>query len=1008
MYFEQSLPMKIRWTLLLSWVLLLTVSNTHAQVYTFDQITIDDGLSNNTVFCILEDSEGFMWFGSRDGLNRFDGYEFKLFNIESEEIFSSNIQSLLCDDKGDIWTGLNNGGIAIFSKESQKFIINPFKDQENLNWSSLTIYSLFKDSKNNIWLGTLGNGVIRIDLNDNNKIHHLTENSSEQKRRIESTDCFAFVEDELGDIWIGTAGNNIHRYNYNNDSISVLNSSDYPGIDMASFRKSLLYYQGNIWIGTEGKGLFKYNLNDNQLIQMLDQNLLVRDIAIDGNENLIVSTDGSGLWISRDFGESFENLSSSQNNNPSFNTDALYDILIDSRKNIWVSSFNGGVNVHKPKKAKFYTFEQEIGMNQSSGINSVLSVNEDHKGNIWLGQDGGGITILDKELNLIDNIKNTDQNQDEICSNIITCQLKDSNGNIWMGTFSSGLISYNPKTKDFQCFVQDENDNESLNNNNVWALVEDNSEVIWVATLGGGLNKLDAKSKRFSYFEMDALGNRPLSGWNFQSLLIDSKNRLWAGSEFDGLYMSNRDNNNFAKFKFDPNNPNGLHSNSIRCIFEDSKKNIWIGTEGGGLHKLLDNKGEFENFSLEEGLPSKVINSIEEDEIGNLWISTNKGLSVYDPVESNFTNYFKKDGLLSNQFNARASFKDADGQMFFGCIRGLTSFKPNEIKPYKEIPSLAFVDFKVFDKSIYADDSLKNRILSEHLNDEPIIELNFRDKSFTIEYAALEYTYPNNLNYEYKLEGFQNEWEKGDAKKRSITYTNLNHGEYTFMVRPTNSGSTGQAIAKKLKIFIKAPFWKSWWFIALVSLFILFVLIGFYIYQIDKRKQEHQADMLKANQEILKLKNEKLGREIDQKSAQLSAALLQSAHKNNSLTEIKKKLNDLQRASSDFTGPDKKYVKSLVRKIDSELDSSDYWEMFQLNFNSVHQQYSQKLYNKHPYLSATELRLCSLIKLGMTNSEISSIQNISLSGVEKSKYRIKKKLLLSKEMDLNHYLITFN
>ena len=989
-------------------VLIFVSSKIQSQVYTFDNITIDQGLSNNTVHCILEDSDGLMWFGSRDGLNRFDGYEFKLFNIESSEISSNNIQSLLCDDKGNIWAGLNTGGIAILSRESQKFKINPFEDQGNIDWSSLTIYSLYKDSRNNIWLGTLGNGVIRIDQNDNNKIHHFVENSKEAKRRIISADCFAFVEDDQGDIWIGTTGNTIHKYSYRNDSIGFLRSSDFPGIDMGSFRKSLMYYEGYLWIGTEGKGLFKYDLENQELTAVLHQNLLVRDIAVDKNENLIISTDGSGLLISRDFGDSFENLSSAQNTNPTLNTDALYDILIDSRGNIWVSSFNGGINVHKPKKAKFYTFAQEIGTKQSIGLNSVLSVNEDNNGNIWLGKDGGGITILDKELNLIRTIKHQGQSENEICSNIITCQFEDSNGIIWMGTFASGLISYNPKTQQYQCFVHDPNVEESLSNNNVWALEEDSNGLIWVATLGGGLNKLDVEEKKFSRFVIDTLSSKPLSSSNVQSLLIDSKNQLWAGTEFGGLYLYNKGRNNFKKFQFDPNNTNGLSSNSIRCIFEDSKLNIWIGTEGGGLQKLIDNSGIFEKYSLEDGLPSKVVNSIQEDDLGNLWISTNKGISVFNPNNSKFTNYYKEDGLLSNQFNARASYKDNNGKMYFGCIHGLTSFHPTEIRPYNESPSLVFLDFKVFDQSIYADDSLRNRIVDRHLNDEPTINLNFRDKSFTIDYAALEYTYPNNVRYEYNLIGFENSWKKVDANKRSITYTNLNHGDYTFIVRQANLASSDKVSEKKLNISIKAPFWKTGWFNFLISLLILSILIGFYLFQIDKRKQEHKADMLIANQEILKLKNEKLGREIDQKSSQLSAALLQSAHKNNSLNDIKNKLNDLQSSFTKFKGTDRQYVRTLVRKIDSELDSRDYWELFQVNFNTVHQQFSNKLYKQHSNLTSTELRLCSLIKLGMTNSEISSVQNISLSGVEKSKYRIKKKIILDREMDLNHYLLTFN
>ena len=978
----------------------------YSQSFTFDQLTIDDGLSNNTVYSILEDSDGFIWFGTRDGLNRFDGQRFKIFPIENKLVSSNNIQSLMLNSNGDIWIGLSTGGLAIFSRESQKFIINPLENRENLYWPSVTISSMFRDSKDNVWIGTSGNGVFRVDQSDKNRFYSYSMSSDNPNHVLSSNHCFSFTEDKKGNVWIGTSENSIHVYHCLNDSISELNGDQYPDVDLSSFRKTLKYHDEFIWIATEGKGLFKYRLTDGSIEAVFDESLMIRDLEIDQLGRIIFSTDGSGLYVSDDNAISFEHISASYVSNVGLNTNALYDIFVDSKNNVWLGSFNGGVNVFKSKKAKFYTLQNEESINRSLGVNSVLSINGDSDQNIWMGMDGGGIAVVNREMEQIRKlVKGT--GPEDICSNIITYHFVDELGNKWLGSFDDGLIFIDAINNNSYCFQKSDNP-KSLSNNNVWAIQEDDNGDLWLGTLGGGLNKFDLQNNRFINFHPIIQDETSISGWNIQSLLIDSDNRLWAGTEFSGLNLMEDEASEFVRFQFDPNVENGLKSNSIRCIFEDRNKIIWIGTEGGGLHKFLGIDKGFHNYTTEDGIASNVINAIEEDEAGKLWISTNRGISFFDPGEEIFTNYYKEDGLLSNQFNIGASYKDRLGMIYFGGITGVTFFDPNEIKPFKELPALAFTDFSILNESIVANDSLRKIYLDRSLNDEPSIHLGYKDNVFTIEVACLEYTYPYNSELEYKMEGFDENWKILPQNEHLITFTNLDQGDYTFYIKPRGYEGNASAVLKKLYISVSPPFWESWWFISILLLLAFFMILGLYKYQINKNQRAYEAEMMKAREEILVLKNEKLSQTLEQKNSELSAALLQSASKNNSLSDIRKKLGDLNQKGIEITTVDKKNINSLIRKIETELDSEDYWELFQLNFDSIHKKYSEKLFQQHPNLSNTELRLCSLIKLGMTNREIASIQNVSISAIEKSKYRIKKKINFSKGDDLNHYLITFN
>ena len=981
------------------------------QSLSFDHITIDDGLSNNTIYAITKDQDGVMWFGSRDGLNRYDGYAFKVYKSDFNDttsIGSNNIQELFCHSNGDIWIGLVRGGLYIFERATQQFIANPFRSHIFDDWNAVSIVSIFQDSKKNIWLGTLDAGIVKLD-STLKQFTYLGTQVENDRYRISNNTCFSFAEDSRSNIWMGTSGNFINYWNPTEQKVYQIGNSSKDAIvvNLFSYRKKLFIESDQyLWVGSEGNGLYKYDLSQSHFVQKSLDNSLIRDIARYDDHSILISTDGEGLFQTMDKGATFRQYTTSNIITNSINTNALYDIFIDQLNNTWIGSFNGGVNLYLPQRAAFLTY---LNHNASAGkgYQSILAFCESQQGELWLGTDGNGMLHFNPATQQFTTYQSDNQQINRISSNVITTIEEGANGELWIGTFTQGFNRFDPVTQRFTPYKNEPSVPSSLTNNNVWDIEEDQFGNLWIGTLGGGLDYFDRTTNTFTHYLHNPQIQGSLSGWNVQVLLIDSKNNLWVGMEYGGLNKLEAGSDQFEHWEKQEKDSLSLRSNSILAIKEDRNGQIWIGTEGGGLHLLSADEQTFKNYSLQDGLPSMVINSIEEDQHGYLWLSTNLGLSRFDPENITFVNFDKNDGLQSNQFNPRASLNSRSGQLYFGGIDGFNVFTPDSIHVNNNPPEIVFTDFLLFNESVPIGLYQGREILTQPLNDEPTITLQYSDNVFTIQFAIVEYTNSSKNLAAYQLEGFDEGWNYVPAQHRTATYTNLDAGTYTFLLKGANNSGVWSDEIKQLHITILPPFWETWWFRLLLVLLSIGLVFLYIAYLDNKRKEAHQKQLMKAEQEILRLKNEKLGKEIDQKNAQLSAALLQSAHKNNTLDDLKRQLSD-----QSLQGPghqqQRHELRRLIRKIDAEIKSVDYWEQFQLNFDQIHQQFSKKIHDLHPQLTANDIRLCCLIKINMTNREIASIQNISVPGIEKSKYRLKKKLQLPKSADLNQYILSIS
>ncbi|MCB9282900.1 MAG: hypothetical protein H6563_02410 [Lewinellaceae bacterium] len=982
----------------------------YGQNFTFDHLTINQELSNNTIYSITEDRDGFMWFGSRDGLNKYDGYEFTIYKSNPADSLSlpgNNIQSLFNHPNGDLWIGLRAGGLCILDRATQQFRVNPFAGKVFPDWRSVSVQAIFQDSRGYIWIGTAAQGVVRIDPKGEQWDYFGILNTP-PNRQLQNNACFSFVEDKAHNIWMGTAGDHLHCYLRQQDSIMVVGGKPEAGFDLYSYAKYLLLKDDILWIGTEGNGVLLYDPEKEEFLRKGLGKSLVKDVVRYRNI-VLVSTDGAGLYYTEDDGKTFQSVQYTTRIVNSLNTNALYDIFVDSNQNIWIGSFNGGVNVYIPDKTEFLSYAQEPTTTDAPGSQSALAFQEDEDGYIWIGKDGGGLLRFNPDDQSYVIYRSDPEDPHSISSNVVTSIFEDNKGRLWVGTFSFGLNLFDRKTGKFEHFQYDPSNPASLSNNNVWSIVEDHSGNLWIGTLGGGLNRLDEEKKRFYRYMPDTQApfrSGKLSDWNVRVLLVDEQDNLWIGTEFGGLNRRDPKTGQFEFWLADTRDSTRLQSNFILCLHQDRKGRLWVGTEGGGLHLMQPDRKSFRHYGIEDGLPSNVINAIEEDHNGILWISTNNGLASFDPHSGQIVAFDKYDGLQSNQFNPGASIHRRNGEIYFGGVFGINSFLPGSVQIDTIPPKVVITGFKLFNQPVPVGPYKGRTILPGPLNERPVIRLRYFDNVFTIEFAALDFKNPSKCHYAYRLDGFEEKWTQVDSKHRLATYTNLDAGTYSFLVKAANnSGAWSDPV--RLSIVITPPFWRTLWFRLIITLLIAGTIIFLLTYLDGKRREAHQKELLKREQEILKLRNERLSEEVREKNAQLSAALLQSAHKNTSLDRLKKQLLEITHAPK-ADADQKKEIRHLVRKIDSELSSEDYWEQFQLNFDQVHQQFSQLLHIRHPKLSPNEIRLSCLLRINMTNREIASIQNISLSAVEKSKYRLKKKLGLKKEADLNSYILSLS
>jgi len=849
--------MRIITTILIFFISLSSFSQT--EEYIFKQFTDADGLSQSTIFAMMQDQLGYLWFGTIDGLNRYDGYEFKVYVNESEDstsISDNFISALYEDDEGYIWVGTVNGYLNRFDRKTdvfkRYFINNYFSATKNpetkyyeypLAFSRNqinTITSITEDRDGNLLIGTWGNGIIKFDKKKENAQHFFFEKDNPSS--LSSNRVVDVLLDTDGEIWITTFGGGLNKLvqvenknkrkdqpvkflHYKNNKINKYSISDNKTITLFEDKDR------NIWIGTFYGGLNKldsinkklppnqvkfisYNRNNSNI-----SNNTVMAVQQNFNGSLWVGTFGGGIDIMTINDERFKNFSEITSPQSDFPDDEILSLFVDRSGILWAGSHLGeGVTKIQKVKTKFNIINTKSTGKLKLNDDVVWSLFKDSKENLWVGTYRGGVNVLNFEIKKRKIYKKSIGKTGSIDDNHIRSIAEDKLGNIWIGTYSGGLNRINIHNSIVDTFVNEPGNSNSLSSNQVLDIFVESESKIWVATFGGGLNELLFKDNssgrpKFKIYKHDESNKTSLSDDRVYTILKDKNNNFWVGTYGGGLNKFDEKTRKFEVVFPNPKNFQPAVNDKIMSINSSSDSTLWIGTSGGGLTKFNTKTNTSQNYSLAQGLVSAVVYGILEDENSNLWMSTDDGIFLFNTTTESFTQFGTEDGVQSLEFSGGAFFKDSGGIMYFGGINGFNYFHPDSIKINQYLPSVVISEVKVMD----------NRIKGEPTE----LRLSYDQNFISIEYAALDFSIPKQNQYSYILEGFQNSWMFTDGSSRKATYTNLPPGEFNFLVKGTNEDGIWNETPATLKIIINPPFWQTWWFVTLVILTVAFLIYFF-------------------------------------------------------------------------------------------------------------------------------------------------------------------------------------
>lgn len=845
------------------------------QDYTFRQIKVEDGLSQSTVLTSLQDNRGFMWFGTIDGLNRYDGYNFTIYVNDpgdSTTISDNLIKCLFEDSKKQLWIGTGNGFLNKFDINSESFkrynVKNFLETEIDLPGSyfdyplvfsrnnNVSVTSIAEDNNGNLWLSTWGNGIIRF--NPKNETAKHLYHSTKDKNSLSSNRVTKILIDSDGTIWIGTFGGGLNKLIVDKSSGTekftftsygnVPGRSDYLGDD-----RVITLLEDNdkdIWVGTYSGGLCRIKKDQKSLLpgfvkivkytkQGSNKNSLsnnaVMDIVQDNSGYLWVGTFGGGLDRFNKTTGNFLHFINDPSDPTSFPENDILSLSLDRSGIVWVGSHvGGGVTLVRENRTKFNILKKIPGNPNSLNDGIVWSIYKDKNNVLWIGTYRGGVNLFDEKFRKFKTFKYDPLDTNSLSSDHIRAIEEDRFGNFWIGTYSGGINKYNPETGIFTHYVHNDHDSNSISGNQIQDIFIESDTVIWVGTFGAGLNKLSFKenssvsSPHVTFYRNDPSNPFSLSDDRVYVIYKDMENILWIGTSGGGLCKFDETTGKFTSYMKDPNDPNSLNNNRVMSILEDSKGRLWIGTSGGGLSKFDRVKNSFESYTQKNGLSSAVVYGILEDNSNNLWLSTDNGIFKFNIDNESFAHFTIEDGLQSQEFNGGSYFKSSDGTMYFGGINGINYFYPDSIRTNFFVPPVVITSINILTTKIKGD---FNEIILSH-------NQNF----ISFEFSALDYSNPDENQYAFMLEGLDNEWKSVDSERRIANYINLPPGEYYFHVIGSNSDGLWNRSGTTVKLTINPPFWLTWWFITLVIL-----IAGTTVYYLStlKIKQQLAIEKLK-------------------------------------------------------------------------------------------------------------------------------------------------------------------
>ncbi|MES2734514.1 MAG: two-component regulator propeller domain-containing protein [Bacteroidota bacterium] len=799
----------------------------------FKYLSTLNGLSQSQVTCIYQDRQGFMWFGTHDGLNRYDGYTFTVYknNAADSTTLSDNYIRVVTEDReGNLWVGTQNG-LNRFDRKTKQFFRFPTQEVGMIN-------AIMEDREGQLWVGEF-TGLKRYNRKTNT--FQTFAHRDDDPYSLNDNAVSVIYEDKQGKFWIGTGAGGLNEFDRKTGRFThyTNNPADPSSISYNSVSQIREDKYGNLWVGCHtGLNLFdrktkrfKRYMHDPANPQTLPHNTIYAMLE-DSQGNFWLGTNDGGLSLMDRQKGTFTHFQKDINRPQSLGDITVVALYEDRSGNLWVGLGVGGINMYNARNDIFHHYKQEVSPNSLSH-NTVRSFLEDREGYIWIGTDGGGLNRWDRKNNQFTHYRYNRLATQGINSDVIMNIYQDKQDNIWMGTWGGGLNKWDKATNRFTYYKNDPADSTSISGNEVRSIMEDRKGNLWIGTSFNGLSVLDRKTNRFTRYRSNPQKPGSLNHDMVLCLYQDSKGTIWVGT-LGGVNRFDPTINGFIHYGPDKKKPNSLSNEVIQSFFEDHRGNLWIGTTNG-LNRFHPSDQSFSVLTEKHGLPHATIQGITEDGQGNLWVSTTLGLSKFNPKANTYKNFTSADGLQANEFLQNVQLKLRSGEILFGGINGFNIFDPKRVSNNPFIPPVYFTDFQIFNAPVALNKP--GSPLKHTIGETQAITLSYKESVLSFEFAALNYTVSEKNQYAYQMEGYDQKWNYVGTK-RTATYTNLDPGEYVLHVKATNNDGVWNEKGASIHITITPPFWQTWWFRSLVTALILGSALTFYRVRINALKAQ--------------------------------------------------------------------------------------------------------------------------------------------------------------------------
>jgi signal transduction histidine kinase/ligand-binding sensor domain-containing protein/DNA-binding response OmpR family regulator len=770
----------------------------------FDRIGNQQGLSQSTVLKAFQDKKGFIWFATRDGLNKYDGYGFTVYRHifnDPNSISSGNVTCMTEDVEGNLWIGTSDGGVNKLDHNSGKFV--HFKQtNDGKDISELNVSSIVSTKDNKVWVATYEYGLVEFDNTKQTIKWRLIET-----RPISTNEISQLYQDRLGNLMLGGAFGVITQIDNKNKthSFKIENSFNPKKNQISCFFENT---RGDILIGTRGNGLYKIDLHTRKITQLLynptqiDRDNLIMSLAYDQDGTLWVGTDSGVILIKNDDFKNPIHLQSNPDSETGLSSHAIQGILVDRENNVWIGTWEAGLNVHYSNSNKFRLFRHRANSTEGLLRDKVTSIVCEDNNKVWIGSNSG-LTLLDRRVNTFKYFIKDPTNSAISNYNDINFLFKDKDKDIIVLTWGGGMrilqkgtnqfVNYNYEKSGFSPYLTCIGDSKIPNK-------------LWIGMQEEGLLLFDKITGKFSPI-IDLNIKEILAHIHVNSVLEDSNGILWIGSYNTGIYNYDPKTGKINHFQ-QSEKEGSIKGNHVFQIIEDSKKRIWVATNGGGFCLFQPQKNNYKTWTMLDGLPNNTVKGILEDNQHTLWLATNQGLANFNIEKNTFKNYSQADGLQGSEFLINAYTKNDAGEMFFGGTGGMNVFYPDSLRENPKVPKVYITGLRLFNKPVsigQKDSPLQNDIISTKT-----LEFKASQNVFSIEYTALDFQKFKNNQYAYMLEGFDEDWNYVGTQ-RIASYTNLSAGEYTFKVKASNNDGIWNPQETTIKIIILPPLYKSWW-----------------------------------------------------------------------------------------------------------------------------------------------------------------------------------------------------